>query len=110
MRRCGSSRTDCGISRGSQPPVRCGRCATRVWRTHRADRWLFLSRWGGPLSVPVRDRRVRIRRDRPCGVFDDVQQAATAWRALLGDTAENARPEWVETAERLLCLVHCDSG
>lgn len=44
------------------------------------------------------------------GVFDDVQQAATAWRALLGDTAENARPERVETAERLLCLVHCDSG
>ncbi|MDQ3826997.1 MAG: hypothetical protein M3319_04215, partial [Actinomycetota bacterium] len=35
---------------------------------------------------------------------------ATAWRALLGDTAENARPERVETAERLLCLVHCDSG
>jgi hypothetical protein len=44
------------------------------------------------------------------GVFDDVQQAATAWRALVGDTAEDARPERVETAERLLCLVHCDSG
>jgi hypothetical protein len=44
------------------------------------------------------------------GVFDDVQQAATAWRALVGDTAEDARPEWVETAERLLCLVYCDSG
>ncbi|MGH3788900.1 MAG: hypothetical protein ACRDRG_20650 [Pseudonocardiaceae bacterium] len=44
------------------------------------------------------------------GVFDDVQQAATAWRAMVGDTAEDARPERVETAERLLCLVHCDSG
>jgi hypothetical protein len=44
------------------------------------------------------------------GVFDDVQQAATAWRALVGDTAQSARPKRVETAERLLCLVHCDSG
>jgi hypothetical protein len=44
------------------------------------------------------------------GVFDDVQQAATAWRARVGDTAQSARPERVETAERLLCLAHCDSG
>jgi hypothetical protein len=44
------------------------------------------------------------------GVFDDVAQAATEWRALVGDTAEDARPERVESAERLLCLVHCDSG
>jgi hypothetical protein len=44
------------------------------------------------------------------GVFDDVQQAATAWQALVGDTANSARPERVETAERLLCLVHCGSG
>jgi hypothetical protein len=43
------------------------------------------------------------------GVFDDVQQAATAWQALVGDTAQSARPERVETAERLLRLVHCDS-
>ncbi|MFZ0118196.1 MAG: hypothetical protein WBR33_08260 [Pseudonocardiaceae bacterium] len=43
------------------------------------------------------------------GVFDDVPQAATAWRALVGDTADSAQPERVETAERLLCLVHCDS-
>jgi hypothetical protein len=43
------------------------------------------------------------------GVFDDVQRAATAWRALVGDTAQSAQPERVETAERLLCLVHCDS-
>jgi len=44
------------------------------------------------------------------GVFDDLQQAATAWRTLVGDTAEGARPERVESPERLLCLVHCDSG
>jgi hypothetical protein len=43
------------------------------------------------------------------GVFDDVQEAASAWRALVGDTAASARPERVETTERLLCLVHCDS-
>lgn len=44
------------------------------------------------------------------GVFDDLQQAATAWRTLVGDMAESARPERVESAERLLCLVHCDTG
>jgi hypothetical protein len=44
------------------------------------------------------------------GVFDDVQSAATAWRTLVGDTAASARPERIETAERLLCLVYCDSG
>ncbi|MGH3833048.1 MAG: hypothetical protein ACRDRS_21875 [Pseudonocardiaceae bacterium] len=44
------------------------------------------------------------------GVFDDVRQAATAWRALVGDMAESAQPERVETAERLVCLVHCDRG
>ncbi|MGH3693769.1 MAG: hypothetical protein ACRDRX_07225 [Pseudonocardiaceae bacterium] len=43
------------------------------------------------------------------GVFDDVAQAATAWRALVGDTAQDSRLERVETAERLRCLVHCDS-
>ena len=32
------------------------------------------------------------------GVFDDVQQAATAWRVTVRDTAEDARPERVETA------------
>lgn len=44
------------------------------------------------------------------GVFDDVPQAATAWRAMVGEAAQSASPERVETAERLLCLVHCDSG
>jgi hypothetical protein len=28
----------------------------------------------------------------------------------VGDTAQSAQPERVETAERLVCLVHCDSG
>ncbi|MEO7196728.1 MAG: hypothetical protein ABIZ05_18220 [Pseudonocardiaceae bacterium] len=44
------------------------------------------------------------------GVFDDVAQAATAWRALVGDTAESAQPERVRTAERLVCLLHSDHG
>lgn len=43
------------------------------------------------------------------GVFDDVAQAASAWQAMVGETAQNAGPERVETAEHLLCLVHCDS-
>ncbi len=42
------------------------------------------------------------------GVFDDVEQAATAWRAQLGGGARGARPSPVETAERLYCLVHLD--
>lgn len=44
------------------------------------------------------------------GVFDDVQHAATAWRTRVGETANGARPERVETADRLLCLVYCESG
>ncbi|MCA1676928.1 MAG: hypothetical protein LC799_33715, partial [Actinobacteria bacterium] len=44
------------------------------------------------------------------GVFDDVQQASTAWRAQVGETAQGAQLQRVESAQRLLCLVHCDSG
>ncbi|MGQ0776593.1 MAG: hypothetical protein ACT4NY_19570 [Pseudonocardiales bacterium] len=44
------------------------------------------------------------------GVFDDVAQAATAWQAMVGEAARDARPERVESAQRLLCLAHCDSG
>ncbi|MGH3798287.1 MAG: hypothetical protein ACRDSP_25855 [Pseudonocardiaceae bacterium] len=44
------------------------------------------------------------------GAFDDVAQAAAVWRDVVGETAQNAWPERVETAEHLLCLVHCDSG
>jgi len=43
-------------------------------------------------------------------VFDNVEQAAAAWRTIVGDTADDARPSPVETAERLYCLVHCDTG
>jgi hypothetical protein len=43
------------------------------------------------------------------GVFDSVEQAAIAWRAMVGKTAQSAPPERIETAERLLCLVYCDS-
>lgn len=41
------------------------------------------------------------------GVFDDLGQAATAWRTLVGDAADNAEPAPVRTAEQLNCLVHC---
>jgi hypothetical protein len=44
------------------------------------------------------------------GMFDDVTHAATAWQTWVGDTARDARPEPVETADRLRCLAHCDSG
>ncbi len=44
------------------------------------------------------------------GVFDAVQQAATAWQPLVGETAQDTQPQRVETAERLLCLAYCDSG
>jgi hypothetical protein len=43
------------------------------------------------------------------GVFDHVEQAAAAWRALAGEAAGSARPSPVETAERLDCLVHLDT-
>jgi hypothetical protein len=44
------------------------------------------------------------------GAFDDVEQAAAAWRAMVGDAADHARPDLVETTEQLSCLVHCDIG
>src|SRR5450755_42193 len=43
-------------------------------------------------------------------VFDDVDQAAAAWRAVLGEAAAGARPSLVETAERLYCLAYLDAG
>jgi hypothetical protein len=42
------------------------------------------------------------------GVFDDLEQAATAWRTLVGDTADDAEPPPVSAAEQLSCLVHCE--
>lgn len=44
------------------------------------------------------------------GVFDDMEQAAAAWREFVGEAALNAQPSRVETADRLYCLVHLDLG
>jgi hypothetical protein len=44
------------------------------------------------------------------GVFDDVQQAAAAWRARAGEAAAGAEPSPVETAERLSCLAYLELG
>lgn len=44
------------------------------------------------------------------GVFDDVAQAARAWREFAGDAAGAAQPTPVDTPERLHCLAHWDSG
>lgn len=43
------------------------------------------------------------------GVFDDVAEAADAWRAAVGDAADHADPTPVVTGEQLSCLVHCHS-
>ena len=42
------------------------------------------------------------------GVFDDVQQAAAAWRERVGEAAAGAVPSPVETADRLSCLAHLE--
>jgi hypothetical protein len=42
------------------------------------------------------------------GDFDDVEQAAAAWRAAVGDAAVDARPQPVTDPEELLCLSECD--
>ena len=42
------------------------------------------------------------------GVFDDMQQAATAWRDAVGDSAETAQPQPVTDPDQLLCLVQLD--
>ena len=42
------------------------------------------------------------------GVFDDMEQAAAAWREFAGEAGANAQPSPVETAERLYCLVHLE--
>lgn len=44
------------------------------------------------------------------GVFDDVDQAAAAWLAAIGDTAGETMPQPVADPRELLCLVHCDIG
>jgi hypothetical protein len=44
------------------------------------------------------------------GVFNDVEEAAASWRAMVGDAADRAVLTPVETAEQLSCLVHCQTG
>lgn len=44
------------------------------------------------------------------GVFDDLEAAAAAWRAPLGDAAAGVTPSPVDRAERLLCLAYMDRG
>lgn len=43
-------------------------------------------------------------------VFDDVDQAAAAWLADIGDTAGEATPRPVAEPQELLCLTHLDLG
>ena len=42
------------------------------------------------------------------GAFDDLESAATAWRALVGDSADGVLPTSVETTDGLAPLVYCD--
>jgi hypothetical protein len=44
------------------------------------------------------------------GAFDDVTQAATAWRALVGDTADGTEPVEVHSGEQLSCLAYAGTG
>jgi hypothetical protein len=44
------------------------------------------------------------------GVYDDVTQAADAWRTFVGHAADAAQPAPVETSERLHCLTNWDFG
>lgn len=41
-------------------------------------------------------------------VFDDVEQAATAWRDAVGDSATTTQPHRVTNPDQLQCLVHLD--
>jgi hypothetical protein len=97
-RRCGSNRTGWGSSRGSRPPVR-GDARTYGARIaviagfscpEGADRSMFLFDIDACGVIEIVH----------AGVFDDVRQAATAWRALVGDTADSA------TTLRF-CVVDC---
>lgn len=42
------------------------------------------------------------------GAYDDVPQAAAAWRTLVGGAANGAEPIEVRTGDQLSCLGHCD--
>ncbi|WP_285486889.1 hypothetical protein [Amycolatopsis taiwanensis] len=43
-------------------------------------------------------------------VFDDVEQAATAWREQVGDSANGVEPQPISAADELLCLRECETG
>jgi hypothetical protein len=47
---------------------------------------------------------------RDAGAFDDVDQAAAAWRTRVGEPADGAQPSPAERADQLLCLAHVDAG
>ncbi|MCK9900619.1 hypothetical protein CC117_20845 [Parafrankia colletiae] len=42
------------------------------------------------------------------GCYDEVSQAAAAWRSLAGESADGAQLRPVTSADELLCLVHAD--
>ncbi|WP_066069950.1 hypothetical protein [Frankia sp. EI5c] len=42
------------------------------------------------------------------GCYDEVSQAAAAWRSLAGESAAGAQPRPVTSADELLCLVHVE--
>lgn len=44
------------------------------------------------------------------GAYDDLAQAAAAWRMSVGATAEGAEPVEVRSGEQLSCLAHCYIG
>jgi hypothetical protein len=44
------------------------------------------------------------------GSYDDLAQAAAAWRAQVGDTADGTEPVEVRTGDELSCLAYCDIG
>lgn len=44
------------------------------------------------------------------GTYDDVPQAAAAWRTLVGDTADGAEPVEVRTGEQLSSLAYLDGA
>src|SRR5262249_5772434 len=43
------------------------------------------------------------------GSFDDVSQAAAAWRKTAGDAADGAEPRLVQDPEQLQCMVQWDT-
>jgi hypothetical protein len=44
------------------------------------------------------------------GVFDDEEEAAASWRAMVGNAADHSRLTPVAAADQLSCLVQCQTG